>query len=295
MASSIAVVGVGDMGSAVGAACLRRGYRVITDLTGRSPESRRLSARSGIEDLGSLSAVVAAADIVLSIVPPAAAADFARRALAAIEQASSRPVFVDCNAVSPATACSIGALFERSGATFVDVGIVGPAPRAGVATPTRFYVSGEARARVLALEVPELVMIDMGPEVGRASAIKMAYAGMNKGVDALFTAVLMAAERLGVRRELMDEFRASQTHEAERMVARIPYLAATAKRFVGEMREIAATFEAVGVSPEFHRGAEWLYAQLALTPFAAETRATLPRHRSLDDALEVFCDALESQ
>lgn len=293
MTSTIAVVGVGDMGSAVGAACLRQGYRVVTDLTGRSPESRQFAARAGIEDLGSLPALVVAADIVLSIVPPAAAADFARRAVAAIEQASARTVFVDCNAVSPSTARSIGALFESSDSTFVDVGIVGPAPRAGVATPTRFYVSGDARAPVLALEVPELVMIDMGPEAGRASAIKMAYAAMNKGVDALYTAVLMAAERLGVRGELMAEFRASQTHEAERMAARIPYLAATAKRYVGEMREIAATFESVGVSPEFHRGAEWVYAQLARTPLAAETRATLPRHRSLDEALQVFCGALE--
>jgi 3-hydroxyisobutyrate dehydrogenase-like beta-hydroxyacid dehydrogenase len=293
MTSTIAVVGTGDMGSAVGAACLRQGYRVITDLTGRTEASRQLAARAEIEDLGSLPAVVAAADIVLSIVPPAAAAGFARCAAAAIEQASARPVFVDCNAVSPATARSIAALFESSGAAFVDVGIVGPAPRAGVATPTRFYVSGEARAHVLALDVPELALIDMGPEAGRASAIKMTYAAMNKGVDALYTAVLMAAERLGVRGELMDEFQKSQTHEAARMAARIPYLAATAKRYVGEMREIAATFESAGVSPEFHRGAEWVYAQLARTSYAGETRATLPRHRSLDDALEIFCDALE--
>jgi 3-hydroxyisobutyrate dehydrogenase-like beta-hydroxyacid dehydrogenase len=268
---------------------------VITDLSARGALSRQLAARAGIEDVGSLEGVVAAADMLFSIVPPAAAGDFARRALAVIERASARPVFVDCNAVSPATVRELAAAFERAGATLVDVGIVGPAPRGGGAAPTRFYVSGAARSSVLSLELPELAMIDMGPEIGRASAIKMTYAAMNKGVDALYTAVLLAAERLGVRGELMEEFHASQTHAAERMAKRIPYLASAAQRYVGEMREIAATFESAGVSGEFHRGAEWVYAQLARTPLAQETRADLPPHRSLDDALEIFCAALESR
>jgi hypothetical protein len=111
-------------------------------------------------------------------------------------------------------------------------------------------------------------------------------------VDALYTAVLMAAAELGVHEELMHVFRDSQAQAAERMAARIPYLAATAARFTGEMREIAATFASVGVTPEFHRGAEWIYATLARTSLAAETRATLPKHRSLDEALAVYRTAL---
>jgi 3-hydroxyisobutyrate dehydrogenase-like beta-hydroxyacid dehydrogenase len=289
MTDTIAIVGTGDMGSAVGAALVRQGYRVVTDLTARSTHSRGLAKRAGIEDVGSLRAVVTQARMMLSILPPASAAEFAGLAVAAIDSAGTSPVFVDCNAIAPATVRSLAALFERSAATFVDAGIVGPAPRVGAATPTRCYVSGAARALLLGLSVPELRMIDMGPEVGRASAIKMTYAAMNKGVDALYTAVLMAAERLGVRGELMDEFRSSQARELERMTARIPYLAATAARYTGEMREIATTFASADVSPDFHRGAEWVYAQLAQTPFAAETRATVPKHRSLDEAIVVFC------
>jgi 3-hydroxyisobutyrate dehydrogenase-like beta-hydroxyacid dehydrogenase len=288
---TIAVVGTGDMGSAVGAAFARSGYRVITDLTERSAASRALAARAGLEDLGSLTAVVGTADVFLSIVPPAQAAVLAERVLAAAAESRARPVFVDCNAISPATLLSLAAPFARSGRTFIDVGIIGPAPRPS-ATPTRFYVSGEGRAPLLELDVPEILVIDMGPELGRASAIKMVYAAMNKGVDALYTAVLMAAEELGVRAELMKEFRESQTQAAERMAARVPYLAATAERYTGEMREIAATFAAVGVTPDFHRGAEWVYAELAKTPLAAETRATQPAQRSLDEALAIFCAAL---
>ncbi|HEY7670601.1 MAG TPA: DUF1932 domain-containing protein [Gammaproteobacteria bacterium] len=294
MTKTIGIIGTGDMGSAVGAALGRSGYRVVTDLTGRSAASRALAARAGVEDLGSLATALDAADLFLSIVPPAAAVELARRVRAALGETRKRPVFVDCNAVAPATLRSIAALFAGAGVTVADVGIIGPAPRQGAA-PTRFYVSGEGRARLLALEIPELAVIDMGPEVGRASAIKMTYAAMNKGTDALYTAVLMAAEELGVRAELMAEFHESQTQAAERMAARIPYLAATAARFTGEMREIAATFAAAGVTPEFHRGAEWVYATLARTPLAAETRATLPKHRSLDEALAVFRTALPKQ
>jgi 3-hydroxyisobutyrate dehydrogenase-like beta-hydroxyacid dehydrogenase len=291
MTTTLAVIGTGDMGSAVGAAFVRQGLRVVTDLSGRSAASRDLAAAAGIEDLGTLAAVAAAADCVLSIVPPAAAYGFAREVAAALTASGATTVFVDCNAVAPATLLSIAALFEPTGVPFVDVGIVGPAPRAGTSSPTRLYVSGSARARVLALAAPELALIDLGPELGRASALKMGYAAMNKGVDALYATVLMAAERLGVRAELMDEFRSSQPVAAERMSARVPYLAATAARFTGEMREIAATFVAAGVTPDFHRGAEWLYGRLAETPLAAETRATLPEHRSLDEAIATFVAA----
>jgi 3-hydroxyisobutyrate dehydrogenase-like beta-hydroxyacid dehydrogenase len=288
---TVAVVGTGDMGSAVGAALARAGYRVVTDLTGRSAHSRELAVRANLTDLGSLDAVLAEAEVFLSIVPPAAAAELARRVLATVRKAGKSPVFVDCNAIAPATVRAIAEPYAAVSIPFVDVGIIGPAPRPG-AEPTRFYVSGEARGHVLGLHAPEIAPIDMGPELGRAAAIKMVYAAMNKGTDALYTAVLLAAEQLGVRAELMEEFRASQAQAAERMAQRVPYLAATANRFTGEMREIATTFAAAGITPEFHRGAEWLYATLARSPLAAETRATLPKHRSLDEALAVFCATL---
>jgi 3-hydroxyisobutyrate dehydrogenase-like beta-hydroxyacid dehydrogenase len=287
---TIGLIGTGDMGSAVGAAFRRAGYRVITDLTERSAPSRALAARAGIEDVRSLRAVLAA-DLVLSIVPPALAMNVTRAVLDSAAGARVGAVFVDCNAIAPATMRSVAAVLRPAGISVLDVGIIGPAPRQDAA-PTRFYVSGEGRARLLDVDVPELELIDMGPELGRASAIKMAYAAMNKGTDALYTAVLMTAERLGVRAELMQEFRASQAQAAERMAQRIPYLAATAARFTGEMREIAATFAAADVTPDFHNGAEWLYATLARTPLAQETRATLPQHRSLDAALAVFCASL---
>src|SRR5690606_27526913 len=241
VAETIAVVATGEMGSAVGAAFVRRGHRVVTDLTGRSGASRELAAGAGIEDVAGLAPLVEAADIILSIVPPAAALAFARRIAAVLEGTAARPVFVDCNAVAPATVAGIAAHFDALGAPFVDAGIVGPAPRPD-RPPTRLYVSGEARGALLPLDVPEITVIDMGPDAGRASAIKMCYAALNKGFDALLTNVLLAAERLGVRAELADELASSQPEAASRAARRVPTLAATAERYVPEMREIAATF-----------------------------------------------------
>lgn len=285
---TIGIVGQGDMGSAVSAACARSGYRVATDLSGRSAHTLSLARDAGSEDLGSLDALVTESDLLLSILPPAAADGFAVRVVDAMRRVDRRPLFADGNAVSPATAAAIAARLEAVGAACLDVGIVGPPPRADRPLPTRFYVSGARRAELLSLDVPELRLVDMGEPVGRASAIKVAYASLNKGTDALHTAVLLMAEAAGVRSELMTELQWSQNDVAARMRRRVPYLAATAARYVGEMREIAATYREAGVTSAFHEGAEWIYATLAETPLAAETRATLPSERSLDEAIEVF-------
>ena len=293
MTQTVGMLGTGDMGSAVGSVLRRAGYRVVTALDGRSAASRELASRAGLEDLGSLEEVLANCDLFLSILPPAAALGFARQAAAILRGLGREVVYAECNAVAPATLLEIAALFNGAPVRFVDVGIVGPAPKPKASNPTRFYVAGIDRRVLLDLAVAEISPIDMGESIGRASAIKMCYAAMNKGVDALYASILLASCQLGVNEELMREFQASQPEAAGRMARRIPFMAATAERFTGEMAEIAATFDAVGVSGDFHRGAQWLYALLARSALANETRATLPAERSLDEALAAFAQVLQ--
>jgi 3-hydroxyisobutyrate dehydrogenase-like beta-hydroxyacid dehydrogenase len=289
---TIGVVGTGDMGSAVGRVLKGAGYRVVTALDGRSPNSQSLAAAAGLEDLGQLDAVLAIADVFLSIVPPASAFDFAHRAAESIRSQARDIVFADCNAVSPETVNAIAALFTGGPARFVDIGIVGPAPEPARTGTTRFYVSGQDRGPLFDIAVPEIDNVDMGDAIGRASAIKMCYAAMNKGVNALYATVLVAARQLGVDTELLTEFELSQAEAARRMADRIPFLPATAERFTGEMIEIAQTFEAAGVTGDFHRGAEWLYRLVADSPLAGETRLTQPAERSLDAALAAYTGGL---
>jgi 3-hydroxyisobutyrate dehydrogenase-like beta-hydroxyacid dehydrogenase len=280
------------MGSAVGRVLRLAGYRVVTALEGRSDLSRRLARGAGLEDVGGLPRLLEETDLFLSILPPAAALAFAARVAELTQTQDCAMVYADCNAVSPATLEKIAALFDAHPVRFVDVGIVGPAPREGTGSPTRFYVSGEHRQSVIGLEVPELSIIDLGDRIARASALKMCYAAMNKGANALYTNLLLAARQLGVLDELMAELETSQPEAASRMARTVPFLASAAGRYTGEMAEIAATFDSAGVSGDFYRGAEWLYALLARSALGEEARADQPAERSLDEALEIFAAAL---
>lgn len=295
MAETIAVVGTGDMGSAVGRVLLNAGHRVVTAMENRSTASRKLADDAGLEDLGTLARVIAECDLFLSILPPAHAFEVASQAAELIRQSANTPIYADCNAVSPESVQRIAAEFERRSIPFVDVGIVGPAPKPGKRGGTRFYVAGPGREAVLDLNASEIGFIDMGATIGRASALKMCYAALNKGANALYTNVLLAGRRLGVEAELLQEFAASQPEAVERMTRRVPFLAADAERFAGEMAEIAATFDQAGVSGDFYRGAEWVFKILASSALAHETRATQPDERSLNEALSAYNAAIDQQ
>src|SRR5438270_689431 len=71
--TTVGLHGAGHMGSGLGWALRAGGARVVTTLAGRSARTRKLVADAGLEPLDSLDAVVAAADVVLTVVPPDAA------------------------------------------------------------------------------------------------------------------------------------------------------------------------------------------------------------------------------
>lgn len=290
--STIAVMSPGDMGHAVGRTLREQGFRVITALDGRSARSRELAERGGLEDTGTLEALIPQADLVLSIMPPGAAPAFATAAAKVMDATGATPVFADCNAVAPATTQKIGEIIGAAGAAFIDGGIIGAAP--GKATPPRLYVSGPDAEQLLPLGGPELNVVPLGAEVGRASALKMCYAALTKGSMTLDTAVLLAGTRLGVYDELKTELAGSQPVALKRMESRVPWLAADAERWTGEMEEIAATFGAAGLSENFHLAAAEIFRLLAATPLAEETRESADRSRTLDEAVRLFADALSA-
>ena len=287
---TIAILSPGDMGHAVGRALGAAGHRVITCLAGRSRRSRELAAAGNMADVGDLDQVVCAADLVLSIVPPSAAGETAAAVAAAMGRTEARPIYADCNAISPERARRIGATLAGAGAPFIDCGIIGRGPGHGPAP--RFYVSGADVAAMVALDGKGIAVKPLGPEVGRASGLKMCYAGLTKGTFTLHTAVLLAAQSLGLGAELAEEFRFSQPQVYDRMRAVVPRLPADSARWIGEMEEIARTFEAAGVTPAFHQGAAAIFTLLAETPFARETRETMDTGRTLEDAIRVFAEHL---
>ena len=83
----------------------------------------------------------------------------------------------------------------------------------------------------------------IGDRVGDASALKMCYAALNKGTIALMTGVSVMAERLGVSGAFGDELALSQEAALRRMRQQVPGMVPKAHRWIGEMEEIAKTFE----------------------------------------------------
>ncbi|MBI1737006.1 MAG: NAD(P)-dependent oxidoreductase [Candidatus Rokubacteria bacterium] len=256
--TTIGLLHPGEMGSAVGAAARAGGARVLWTSDGRSDATRARAQADGLEDAGTLARLVSASGTILSVCPPASAADVAREVAAL----GFRGIYVDANAVAPDTTREIGAIVAAAGATFVDGGIIGPPPRQpGVA---RLYLSGSRAADVAAVfrgSLLEAIVLD--GDIGAASAIKMAYAGWNKGSQALLLAIRAYALREGVDEALMAEWARSQPDVPRRSENAVTGNTRKAWRFVGEMDEIARSLDAAGLPGGFHEAAGEVYRRLA--------------------------------
>ena len=270
--TTIGLLHPGEMGAAAGAAARADGARVLWASEGRGGATRGRAEAAGLEDARTLADLARGSEVILAVCPPHAAADLAR----AVAAARFAGVYVDANAVAPATAREIGGIVEKAGATFVDGGIIGGPPQNR--GTTRLYLSGAAAPRVAALFPSgplEAVVVPGG--AGAASALKMAYAAWNKGSAALLMAVRALAIAEGVDDALFEEWRLSQPELPARSEAAVRGNARKAWRFVGEMEEIAATFAAADLPDGFHQAAAEIYRRLA--PW--KDAATLP---SVDEA-----------
>ncbi|HLN11125.1 MAG TPA: DUF1932 domain-containing protein [Xanthobacteraceae bacterium] len=256
----VMIIAPGDMGSAVGRRLVDNGLKVMTAVNGRSDASRKRAREAGMT--AATEADVAAADIVLSIVPPGEALALAERLAPLLARQSAKPLYVDCNAVNPETARRIGAFIADAGLPFVDAGIIGPPPAPGTSGPA-FYASGPDASRlvVLARHGIDIRVLD-GP-VGAASALKMSYAGITKGFTALGAAMMLAATRGGAAEALHCELARSQPALLAWLTRQVPKMYPKAYRFVAEMEEIAGY---VGEDPAAHRlfeGTAQFYQRLA--------------------------------
>ena len=273
----VAVIAPGMMGSAVAARLVQNGVEVRTSLAGRSQATAARAKSAGMIDASE--AQIAAADIILSIVPPGDALALAERLAPALRAAPRKPIYVDGNALNPGTVLRIARVIEETGATFVDGGIIGGPPTPGSKGP-RIYLSGAAAPQVAVLEQYGLEMpIQPGP-IGAASAMKMSYAGITKGFTALGAAMMLAASRAGTAEDLRQELRSSQPALFGFLTKAMPRMYSKAYRWVAEMEEIA---EFVGEDPagrQFYQAAARLYERIA-ADYEGDNRETA--------ALDAFC------
>ncbi len=233
----VAVIAPGAMGAAVGGCLVEHGAEVWTVLAGRSPASAARAATAGMRTVDMRQ--VGEADIVLSIVPPGEAMALARSLAPVLRDAARKPVYADCNAVSPQTAGAIGAELTATGARFVDAGIIGGPPKPGTPGPL-IYTSGPDAPALDVLARHGLRVSDLHGPVGAASGLKMSYAGITKGLTALASAMMLAATRFGAAPALAAELAASQPDLLAYLTRSVPDMYPKAYRWVAEMQEIAA-------------------------------------------------------
>ena len=245
----IAVLHPGAMGAAIGAQLLHAGHDVVWRPVGRSEGTRRRAGAAGLRPADG----VEVCDVVLSVVPPAAAEDVARTV------AGFTGLYVDLNAIAPDTADSVQRIVVKGGAHPVDGGVVGPPPTES--GTTRVFLSGDRALDVAQLfdgTVVEPVVLEAGDTA--ASALKVAYGSWTKGSAALLLAAHATAEHFGVGGALDEEWARSQPELAQRLKTAESQATAKGWRWTDEMRENARTFAAAGQPPGFGLAAAEIYA-----------------------------------
>lgn len=257
----IAILAQGAMGAGVAARLTAHGVTVLTNVAGRSAASATRAASSGMQAVPE--AALAGADAFLSILPPSEALATAERLAPIFAATPKPPLYVDCNAISPGSMARLAAMLGGHGLRVVDAGIIGGPPRDGYAGPV-IYASGPDAAGFATLLTGrgiDLRVIE-GP-LGAASALKMSYAGITKGLVAIGSAMMLAATRAGAADALRAELASSQPALTAWFGRMMPGMFDKAYRWTGEMEEIADFAQDDAGAAAIYHGAAAFYAQLA--------------------------------
>ena len=260
MTPVVAVIAPGMMGAAVGKRLADKGLKVLTSLKGRSPDTLARAKDAGIVDAGDEE--IAASDFILSILPPGDALSLAQRFAPALKASNSKPVYVDCNAINPVTVNRVAAAVAPTDCPFVDAGIIGSPPKPGDAGP-RFYASGPAAPRFATLRDYGLDVRVLDGALSAASALKMSYAGITKGTQAIGAAMMLAATRAGSADALFAELSSSQKEMFAWFKRGLTLMPPKAYRWVAEMHEIAGFVGEDPTAHELYEGAAHFYERIA--------------------------------
>ena len=267
MTAVVAVIAPGMMGAGVGKRLVDNGARVLTSLKGRSAETQARAKNAGMSDAGDEE--IARSDFILSILPPGDALSLAQHFVPVLTASNAKPVYVDCNAINPRTVDRVATVITPTDCPFVDSGIIGspPAPQAPgedkVKGSPRFYASGPAAPRFAALRDYGLDVRVLDGALSTASALKMSYAGITKGTQAIGAAMMLAASRAGTADDLFKELSASQKEMFAWFKRGLSLMPPKAYRWIAEMREIAGFVGDDPAAKALYEGAAHFYERIA--------------------------------
>ena len=287
--NTVGIVSPGVMGSAVGHVLSAGGARVVATLEHRSARTAKLA--EGIELLPSLDAVVEVADVLLSIVPPGEALAVAEAVAEAARRTDASPTVADLNAIAPSTMQAVASRLEGGGLSVVDGSISGPPPRR--AGTTTVYFSGAQAAEVASLPAPGLELRVVGDRIGMASAIKMSTGSFYKGQTALLAQAIRAARANGVLEDVLDDLRHNYPELVDDAPRMLQSIAAKSGRYVAEMREVAATQQQAGLTPDLFAALATVFLQLSETEAARLAPEQLDASATLEDVLAAIDGAID--
>lgn len=287
---AVGLLSPGDMGHAVGRVLINHDMPVLTCLVGRSKRTQMLAEKTGIKAVPTYDNLVEAADLILSILVPGEAENAALNVAKSLKNVDGSIVYVDCNAISPATSKRIDKIIKDAGSSYVDASIIGPPPVRG--RSTKFYASGSDVEEFKSLIDYGLEVRILGSEIGLGKGIKMTYGALTKGVTGISTQLLAAAWKMGVYDSLVSLFEETQQEQYNRMKRMVPTMPHKARRWVSEMEEISKTFDSCGMTPRIYQGLAELYKFIGGTSLAEETAETYDKDRTLKQVIRILGENL---
>ena len=284
--AKIGIMSIGEMGFHWAKLLKGHGVEVLTYDKDRAEVSRKRGENAGVKSLASMADLVSQAELIVSIVVPSAAIDVAKKVAEAVKTARRKDlIFLDANAISPMTAQEIGKTLEPAGVNFIDGCIIGSAARMGKGTIV--YVSGPEANRMQVLENFTIPVKVLGASTNQASAFKVVYAGLTKGLQGLFCELFMGARRFGLVEEIRAQYDQSFPGLLEKISSSIVGLNVHAGRRAEEMDELKRTFDHFGMKSFMAPAAQKVLEAIAALP-RSEPSASGARAGDLTETLERF-------
>ena len=282
----IGILSIGEMGYHWAKILTGRGVEVLTYAKDRSETTRKRAETVGVKCVPSTVTLVKDTDLIVSIVVPSAAKRVATKvAKAAAKSGRRNLLYLDANAISPMTANAIEKVLQPSGVDFVDGCIIGSATKMDKGAVV--YVSGPQAAKIQDLEPYGFSIKVLGPTVAQASAFKVVYAGLTKGLQGLFVELLMGAKRFGLLDEILKRYEESFPGLLDKLTSSIVGLRIHAARRAEEMDELKRTFGYHGMKAFMAPAAQRVLQSIAELD-VGKTSATGGREGDLLETLELF-------
>ena len=282
----IGILSIGEMGYHWAKILTGRGVEVLTYAKDRSETTRQRAENVGVKCVSSITTLVGDADAIVSIVVPSAAKRVATKVAKAVTKSGCRDlVYLDANAISPMTADAIGQVLQSSGVNFVDGCIIGSATKMDKGAV--IYVSGPQAAKIQELEPYGFSVKVLGPTVAQASAFKVVYAGLTKGLQGLFVELLMGARKFGLLDEISKRYEESFPGLLDKVTSSIVGLQIHAARRAEEMDELKRTFSYHGMEAFMAPAAQKVLQSIAELDLGMASE-TGQREGDLMETVELF-------